>query len=71
MDSVGWRVVACLVVAMLGAGFWNARRNGDWARRALSAVETCVVLAVLLMLVGSVTLAVAVATGLATGADVF
>jgi hypothetical protein len=71
MDSVAWRFVACLVVAMLGAGAWNARRNGDWARRTLSAVEMCVVLTVLLMLVGSVTLAVAVATGLATGADVF
>jgi hypothetical protein len=71
MDSMGWLLVACLVVAMLGAGSWNARRNGDWARRALSALETGVVLAVLLMLVGSVTFAVAVAAGLATGADVF
>jgi hypothetical protein len=40
-------------------------------RRALTAFETGVVLAVLLMLVGSVTFAVAVAAGLATGADVF
>jgi hypothetical protein len=71
MDSMWWRFVACLVVVMLGAGVWNARRNGDWARRALTALETCVVLTVLLMLVGGVTFAVAVAAGLATGADVF
>ena len=71
MDSMGWPLVACVVVATLAAGVWNARRNGDWARRVLSAFETCVVLTVLLMLVGSVAFAVAVAAGLATGADVF